>query len=368
MSFFQFSILKKSKNSNARSGIIKTPNGIIETPCFVPVATNATIKSCTSEQINEIGIDLMFCNTYHMSVYPGTDIVKNAGGLHKFMGRNKPIITDSGGFQIFSLMYGGVTEEIKSKGLKNKENTVLLLNEEGVFFRSYHDGKKIFLSPEISINFQKELGADIIIPLDELLPYHTEEEEFKNSFYRTHRWQLRSLEEHKKNIQNQAIYGVVHGGILSEYRKLSCEILSKNDFNGYAIGGSLGKSTSDVIFVLDSTVRYLSYEKPRHLLGIADLRTIEEAIKSGIDTFDSAYPTKCARHGFLFSDNGPIKIGQSKWKNFHEKISDAPYCKNYSASYLHSLYKKKEALYANLASLHNIWYLNNLCKKIRESI
>ena len=368
MNYFKFSILKKSNISNARSGIIETPHGIIETPCFVPVATNATIKSCTSEQIDEIAIDLMFCNTYHMMVYPGTKIVQNAGGLHQFMKRKNPIITDSGGFQIFSLMYGGVTEEIKSKGLKNQANTVVSLNEEGVFFRSYRDGKKIFLSPEISIQSQKELGADIIIPLDELLPYHSEEERFKNSFYRTHRWQLRSLNEHKKNIKNQAIYGVVHGGVLPEYRKLSCEILSKNDFDGFAIGGSLGININDIVLVLNSTIKYLSDEKPRHLLGIADLPTLKEAIKSGIDTFDSAYPTKCARHGLLFSDEGPIKIGQSRWQDYHEKISNAPFCKNYTAAYLHSLYKKKEALYANLASLHNIWYLNDLCKKIRESI
>lgn len=366
MSFFDFKILKD--NENGRVGIIKTPNGNIETPCFVPVATNAAMKSCTSEQIDEIGIDLMFCNTYHCMVYPGTKTIENAGGLHKYMRRKNPIITDSGGFQIFSLMYGGVTQEIKSKGLKKGENSVLSLDEKGVYFRSYRDGSKIFLSPEISVKCQKELGADIIIPLDELLPYHSDEERFKNSFYRTHRWMLRSLEEHKKNIKNQAMYAVVHGGVLPEYRKMSCEILSKNSFDGFAIGGSLGTCLNDVVNVLNWTIKNLPKEKPRHLLGIADLPTLKEAIRSGIDTFDSAYPTKCARHGMLFTDKGPIKIGQSRWKEFHEKISDAPFCKNYTAAYLHMLYKKKESIYATLASLHNIWYLNSLCKKIRENV
>lgn len=360
--FFSFEINKKE--NNFRKGIIKTPHGNIKTPSFVPVGTNACIKSCISSNIEkDIDIDLIFCNTYHLLVHPGANIVEKAGGLHNFMNRTKPIITDSGGFQVFSLMYGGVAQELKSKGLKKIENTVLKLNENGVKFRSYRNGEIIELTPETSIQAQKKLGADIIIPFDELLPFHSEEKYFKKSFHRTHRWQVRSLYEHKKNIKNQAIYAVIHGGVDPYYRKKSCDILKKHDFDGFAIGGSLGTCLKDVIEVLKNTICHLPPEKPRHLLGIADIETVKEAVKLGIDTFDSSYPTKCARHGLFFSDHGNIKIGQSKWKNFHEPISNAPICKEYKASYLHHLYKMKENTYATLASIHNIWYLNELTKK-----
>lgn len=360
-----FAILNQS--NGVRSGIIKTGLGNeIKTPCFVPVATNASIKGCDSMMIDEIDIDLMFCNTYHLMVHPGSEIVKNAGGLHKFMNRKKALITDSGGFQIFSLMYGGVGEELKSKGKKNIESTVLKSSEEGVTFRSYRDGSKIFLTPELSIKAQKDLGADIIIPLDELLPFHINDNIFKKSFYKTHRWQERSLNEHLKNKNNQAIYAVIHGGMSEEYRKKSCKILSELPFDGYGIGGSLGKCSKDVIEVLKMVVNNLPSEKPKHLLGIADLETIKEAVKYGIDTFDSAYPTKCARHGYLFSDSGPIKIMQGKWKDFHEPISNAPRCREFTAAYIHHLFKSREMVAGVLASMHNIWYLNDYFRKIRE--
>ena len=363
---FKFNINKIFSDSMLRIGEIHVSNGIIKTPSFVPVATNASIKACDSLMIDEIGIDLMFCNTYHLMVHPGTKIIKNAGGIHKFMNRKSPIITDSGGFQIFSLMYGGVAKELKSQGTKDIKNSILKINEDGVQFRSYRDGSIIDLTPEISILEQKNIGADIIIPLDELLPFNSNDDRFEKSFYRTHRWQERSLNQHLKSVNNQAIYAVIHGGLYPEYRKKSCEILSKLPFDGFAIGGSLGKCKSDVIEVLKSTISYLPPEKPRHLLGIADLETIKEAIKYGIDTFDSSYPTQCARHGMLFSDNGPIKITQGKWKNFHELISGAPRCKEFTASYIHHLFKSNEQVAGTLASMHNIWYLNKYCERLRN--
>jgi len=363
--FFSFSY--KQKN-NIRIGQIHTPHGIIETPAFVPVATNGTIKGCDSFIIEDIGTQLLFCNTYHLMIHPGADTIHNGGGIHTFMRRKSPIITDSGGFQIFSLMYGGVAQEIKSQATKKIENTVLKIHEEGVTFRSYRDGTYIYLTPESSVQAQKKIGADIIIPLDELLPYHTEKNKFTNSFYRTHRWQIRSLEEHQKNISNQSMYAVIHGGLDPIYRKKSCEILSRHAFDGFAFGGSLGKNTHDVIEVLKMTIPYLDPSKPRHLLGIADIPTIKEAIMHGIDTFDSAYPTKCARHGTLFSDEGPIKIMQSRWKQFHEPISCSPLVKEYTGAYIHHLFKSHEQLAGILASIHNIHYLNELCKKIRGQL
>lgn len=358
-----FSIIHN--NMKRRVGIIHTAHGSINTPSYVPVATNAVIKGCDSQVIDEIDIDLLFVNTYHMLVHPGDLIVKNAGGLHSFMQRKKPIITDSGGFQIFSLRYGGVAQELKSKGMKKDNNSVIKVTEEGVWFRSYRDGKLLFVSPESTIEAQKNLNSDIIIPLDELLPFHIEKKIFEKSFDKTHRWQIRSFKEHEKNKQNQLIYAVIHGSVYPEYRKKSASFLSNYDFDGFAIGGSLGKNTEDVVSVLKETIKWLPPEKPRHLLGIADLKTIEIAIKLGIDTFDSAYPTKCARHGWLFTDNGPIKILQSKWQDLHEAFSKAPRLQNYTYAYLHHLFKSHEQVAGMFASIHNIWYLNEYCKKIR---
>ena len=358
-----FSILHN--NSNNRTGTIHTTHGIINTPSYVPVATNAVIKGCDSQIIDEINIDLLFVNTYHMLIHPGDQIIKNAGGLHTFMQRKKPIITDSGGFQIFSLKYGGVAQELKSKGMKKDSNSVLKVTEEGVLFRSYRDGSLLFMTPESTIIAQKNLGSDIIIPLDELLPFHIEDKIFKKSFDKTHRWQIRSYQEHEKNKQNQLIYGVIHGSVYPEYRKKSALLLSQYNFDGFAIGGSLGKNTADVASVLQETIKWLPPEKPRHLLGIADLKTIKVALELGIDTFDSAYPTKCARHGWLFTEKGPIKILQSKWLDVHESFSQTPRLQNYTYAYLHHLFKSHEQVAGTFASIHNIWYLNEYSKKLR---
>ena len=354
------------EEKNLRVGTIVTNHGLIETPCYVPVATNGVIKTCDSGMIDEIDIDLLFVNTYHMLVHPGDEIVKNAGGIHTFMQRKKSIITDSGGFQIFSLLYGGVGQELKSKGMKKVSNSVIKLSEEGVIFRSYRNGEKICMTPESTIQAQKNINSDIIIPLDELLPFHIDFEKFKKSFEKTHRWQKRSFQEHEREKKGQLIFGVVHGSIYPDYRKKSVNYLLENDWDGFAIGGSLGKDVNDVIAILKETIRHLPPEKPRHLLGISDLKTIKAALELGIDSFDSAYATKCARHGWLFSDDGPIKITQTKWQDVHEKISKAARLKDYTAAYLHHLFKSHEQTGGMLASLHNIWYLNQFCKQLRN--
>ncbi len=239
---FGFKIVHQSKKSRARVGQIITPHGVIDTPNFVAVGTNATLKAIDNEMVHNLGLQLMFCNTYHLMLQPGTKTVAKAGGLHKFINRNAPIITDSGGFQVFSLAYGTVKDELKSKGQKKANNSVLKINEEGVTFRSYRDGSKIILTPETSIQAQKDLGADIIIPFDELPPYHMDQRQLEKSLHRTHRWEKRSLDEHLKNPQGQAMYAVVHGGINPDFRKLSCSYLGQLPFDGYAIGGSLGKT------------------------------------------------------------------------------------------------------------------------------
>lgn len=363
-----FEIVHQSTKSSARVGRIHTPHGIIETPNFVPVATNATIKGVDSVSLDAIDIQLMFCNTYHLLLHPGADVVAQGGGLHSFMQRNKPLITDSGGFQVFSLAYGGVANELKSKGTKKQDGSVLKITEEGVLFRSYRDGTPILLTPETSVQAQKKLGADIIIPLDELPPYHIEARALLRSLDRTHRWQERSLNEHKKNTLHQAMYAVVHGGVDPKLRAHSCATLGALPFDGFAIGGSLGKTRPEMVAMLGTCIPCTPDDKPRHLLGIGDLPSIEACVPLGIDTFDSSYPTKCARHGILLTERGPINITRSIWKNSQEKISSAPLCCHYTASYIHHLFKAHEMTAYTLATMHNLHFMIQLMKQYRHRI
>ena len=218
---FHFELLHTSKKSRARVGRIHTPHGVIDTPNFVAVGTNGTLKSLDNHMVSSIGLQLMFCNTYHLLLQPGTDVIAKAGGLHKFINRNLPIITDSGGFQVFSLAYGSVASELKSQGTKKHDQSVIKITEDGVLFRSYRDGQKFLLTPETSIQAQKALGADIIIPFDELPPYHISPKALEESLERTHLWEKRSLDEHLKNPNSQAMYAVIHGGIDLALRKRS---------------------------------------------------------------------------------------------------------------------------------------------------
>ena len=371
MSPFRFEILHQSRKSRARVGRIHTPHGIIDTPNFVAVGTNATLKALDTVSADALDLQLMFCNTYHLMLQPGSQVIKNAGGLHQFMSRKMPLITDSGGFQVFSLMYGGVESELKSSGQKKHDNAVLKINEDGVIFRSYRNGDKILLTPETSVQAQKDLGADIIIPLDELPPYHIDKQSLVNSLHRTHRWEKRSLDTHLANINNQAMYAVVHGGVDKTLRTLSCNYLSSLPFDGYAIGGSLGKSRDQMVEMLSYTVPMLPNDKPTHLLGIGDTPSIAPSIAHGIDTLDSSHPTKCARHGLLFTFKGPIKILHSSNRELFRPIDDSCLCftcRNYTVAYLHHLFKAREVAAHTLASIHNLHFMVQLMAQYRSSI
>ena len=371
MTYFRYELIHQSKKSRARVGKIHTPHGVIDTPNFVAVGTNGTLKGLESTTVTQLGLQLMFCNTYHLIIHPGADTVGAAGGLHRFMNRPFPIITDSGGFQIFSLAYGSVKDELKSKGQKRTTESVTKITEEGVMFRSYRDGSAIFLTPESSIQAQKKLGADIIIPLDELPPYHIDPAALRRSLERTHRWETRSLREHEKDKKQQAIYAVIHGGIDPDLRAKSCRYLSSLPFDGYAVGGSIGKNRGEMITMLDFLMPQLPPDKPNHLLGIGDLPSIEASIPLGIDTFDSSYPTRSARHGVLFTSQGPIKILQGKYKNHFQPVDPTctcPTCQNYSAGYLHHLLKVNEFTGQTLASIHNVHYMIQLMANYREKI
>ena len=367
----RFERIHTSKKSRARVGRIHTEHGVINTPSFVAVGTNGTVKALDSLTLEKLGLELMFCNTYHLLVHPGPDVVQQAGGLHKFMNRTSPIITDSGGFQVFSLAYGGVASELKSKGTTKHDGSVIKISEEGVLFRSYRDGSALMLTPEYSIQLQKALGADIIIPFDELPPYHINHEKLKKSVDRTHRWETRSLNEHLKNPLHQSMYAVIHGGIDLDLRRKSCKVLSALPFDGFAIGGSLGKNRDEMVTMLTEIMPELPEDKPNHLLGIADLESIDACVKLGVDTFDSSHPTRCARHGLLFTSEGNLKILQTGYRMVYEPIDKnctCTTCQHYTLSYIHHLFKAKEMTGLILATVHNLHFMIKLMETYRARI
>ena len=319
---------------------------------------------------------LMFCNTYHLLLQPGPDVVEAAGGLHKFMGRDltRPLITDSGGFQVFSLAFGSVANDLQSslnagnvKGSRRRSHapTLLKVNEEGVTFRSYRDGQRVTLTPESTVLHQKKLGADIIIPLDELPPYRVSQQRLRESLYLSHRWEARSLREHLKNPKQQAMYAVVHGGVDRVLRQESIDYLTSLPFEGFAMGGSFGKLGDELADIVGFIAPQLPKDRPNHLLGIADLPSIRRCVVHGVDTFDSAFPSRNGRHGSLLADDGHINIANGKWANHHEPIS--PYLP-YTAAYLHHLFKAKEPLSTILFTQHNLCYMQDFMRKMRQDI
>lgn len=402
--FFRFELLHESTKSQARVGRIHTPHGVIDTPGYVAVATNAALKGVDFRDADDdAGQQLIFANTYHLILHPGTDIIRDAGGIHQWTNRrrDRPFITDSGGFQVFSLAYGSVHEELSSQGeLKRAKrgkkaassssleepqsgNTIMgkdavKVSEEGVIFRSYRDGSKFLLTPESTVLAQKDIGADIIIPLDELPPYHIDRTVLEESVDRSHRWEARSLTQHLKNVQQQAMYCVVHGGIDRELRTKSVEYLTSLPFDGYAIGGSLGNGKQELKELLTWMMPLFDEgqrkSKPRHLLGIADEESIRNAVATGIDTLDSCYPTRIARHGTVLSkDEGrSIKVKSGKYaRQFGVKIDKdctCKTCRHYDRAYLWHLFKANEPLAVALAAQHNIHYMTDLMASIRRDI
>lgn len=368
---FHFELLHTSKLSSARVGKIHTPHGVIDTPNFVAVGTNGTLKSLDNHMVSSIGLQLMFCNTYHLLLQPGVDVIAKAGGLHRFINRNLPIITDSGGFQVFSLAYGSIASELKSQGAKKHDHSVLKITDDGVLFRSYRDGQKFLLTPETSVQAQKALGADIIIPFDELPPYHISPQALELSLERTHAWEKRSLDEHLKNPNSQAMYAVIHGGVDPVLRKRSIDYLTTLPFNGFAIGGSVGKTKQEMIELLSFTMPRLPKDSPNHLLGIGDLLSLEHCIPLGIDTFDSSYPTKAARHGVAFTKNGSLKISKGCYKTSLTPIEEGcqcPTCQHFHLGYLHHLFKANELTALSLTSVHNLYFMVQLMAAYRERI
>ena len=384
MNNFDWKIIKESTLSRARSGTISTPHGKINTPAFIFCGTKAALKSINVDEAEKCGTQIILSNTYHLMLQPGSEIIANHGGLHKFMNWKGPMLTDSGGFQIFSLGHGSVSDEIKGRNLKNNRSKSLLkISEDGALFKSYIDGSNHLLTPEKSIEIQRNIGADLILVFDECTPFHVDKKYTADSMLRSHRWSQRSI----KNFQTssvfkscfgsaglQALYGIIQGGIYYDLRDESIEFNLKNpNFFGLAIGGSLGSSKEQMYEIVEYTSTKLENNKPVHLLGIGDPLDIWNLVKFGIDTFDCVSPTRLARHGsaLMRTKNGRLNVKNSNHREDLLPIDEncnCITCRNYSKSYLHHLFKSDEMLGFQLISIHNIYFMNNLMDYIRKAI
>jgi queuine tRNA-ribosyltransferase len=374
-----FSFTVTATSGKARCGLITTPHGVLETPAFIFCATKAAIKGVGPTQMKEEGSSIILANTYHLMLQPGAEIVQKLGGLHKMMGWNGPMLTDSGGYQIFSLGHGSVASEIKGKRMGSRPKTLLNINEEGARFRSYIDGSCHLLTPEKSIQIQKALGADLIVVLDECTPFHVDKDYTAKSMRMSHRWAVRSFEEFRRtNDHKQALYGIIQGGVYEDLRKEGAEFVNSQPFFAHAIGGSLGASKDQMHEIVGTTMNILSPQRPVHLLGIGGVSDIFNGVAYGIDSFDCVHPTRLARHGGALvpaklglSDKEHINIKNSRFKGDNEPIDHecgCSTCRSFSRGYLHHLFKAEELLGLQALTVHNVHFMNRLMVAIRLAI
>lgn len=379
----KFNIKKKLDGTLARAGVLETPHGKIETPAFVTVGTKATVKALTPEQVSDLGAQVVLANTYHLYLQPGDEIIKKAGGLHKFMNWHGPTMTDSGGFQAFSLgvAFGSGVSKVATADKKNVTRcgeegegigcSMAKIDEDGVTFKSHIDGSEHKFTPEKSIQIQHNIGADMIFAFDECTSPQADYDYQREAMDRTHRWAERSLKEHKKLNKDEKIslLGIVQGGRFEDLRKESAEVISKMDFDGFGIGGSFNKE--DMNTAVGWVNKILPEDKPRHLLGIGEPEDLFGGIENGVDLFDCVAPTRIARNGTLHTQDGKINILNAKFKDDIEPIDngcECYTCKNYTRAYLSHLFRAKEIQANTLASIHNLYFIVNLVKKIRQSI
>ncbi|MEK6844070.1 MAG: tRNA guanosine(34) transglycosylase Tgt [Nanoarchaeota archaeon] len=387
MADFSFEILAKEKNSRARAALIKTRNGVIETPYLIPVATEGSIRGLTPNHLRELGVQCILANTYHLHLRPGDELVKKVGGLHSFTKFSGPIVTDSGGFQAFSLGLGkehgaskiGFFPGNKRINDKNKEKKLAVVTDQGVKFRSIYDGSSHFIGPKESMEIQANLGADIIMAFDECTSPFSDYEYTKMANERTHKWAIESLEHHDKN---QALYGIIQGGYFEDLRKESTQYIKSLPFEGIAIGGSLGKNKEDMHKILDWITPQLDEERPRHMLGIGYINDIFECVERGIDSFDCVSLTREARNGRLYvhpesggnlENKFSINIRNACYASDFspiDKLCRCPTCKDYNRAELRHLnnVREKNLSYYSLATIHNLYFMLNLMKEIRENI
>ncbi|MCR4430779.1 MAG: tRNA guanosine(34) transglycosylase Tgt [Tepidanaerobacteraceae bacterium] len=348
----KFKIITKTKDSRARSGLLQTRHGAFETPVFMPVGTQATVKTMTPEELEQIGAKIILSNTYHLYLRPGHKVVEEAGGLHKFMNWKGSILTDSGGYQVFSL---GELREIK---------------EEGVTFRSHLNGSLHFIGPETSIEIQNALGADIIMCFDECIQYPATYDYVKNSVDRTSRWAERCKKAHAN--PEQTLFGIVQGGVYKDLREISVKDLISLDFDGYSIGGlSVGEPKEKMYEVLDYTVPILPEDKPRYLMGVGSPDAIFEGVLRGVDMFDCVLPTRIARNGTVFTRKGKLVVRNAAYARDFSPLDsecDCYVCRNYTRAYIRHLINAREVLGIRLTTMHNLYFLLNLMREIRLAI
>lgn len=388
MSSFGFEIEDKSRECGARIGRITTPHGVIMTPAFVPVGTKATVKSLTPQDLKKAGVQIFFGNTYHLHLAPGEKIIKRFGGLAKFMAWKGPVMTDSGGFQVFSLAKSKLRGD-QSLEFENQSDLVKI-TDSGVIFKSIIDGSRHDFTPEKSIQIQMDLGADIILAFDQCSPYPASYQEAKKALARTHSWLIKCLnyyQEVRKKSKSfyQALYGIVQGGVFEDLRKESAKFISEQSLKkqgilGIAIGGvAVGETKQEMRNILDWTIPFLPEDKPRHLLGMGEVDDIFEIVEAGIDTFDCVVPTRLGRTGFVFvsppegnlKNRFRIDIQKNIWKDSRillDKNCGCYVCKNFTRGYLQHLFRSRELLSYRLATYHNLYFINHLVDLIRDAI
>ncbi len=349
---FQFEVLKICKQTGARLGVLHTPHGDVHTPIYMPVGTAATVKAMTPREMEEIGTQILLSNTYHLHLRPGEELVREAGGLHKFMAWNRPILTDSGGFQVFSLA-----------GIRK-------IKEEGVTFQSHLDGSRRFISPEVSMDIQHALGADIIMAFDVCTAYPCDHETARAAMERTHRWAARCQRHHTDG--DQALFGIVQGAFYEDLRIESAKALADLDFIGYGIGGlSVGEPKPVMYGMLEALMPHMPVGKPRYLMGVGSPDCLIEGTLRGVDMFDCVLATRIARNGTCFTKNGRVVIKNAQYaRDFGplDEDCDCYTCRNFSRAYLRHLFKAQEITGARLASIHNLRFLLRLMEKVRQAI
>ncbi len=347
-----FCLLKTDSGGTARAGELVTNHGIISTPVFLPVGSGAVVKTLTPDDVKTLGFKMVLANTYHLYLRPGVDLVERSGGLHKFMAWDGAILTDSGGYQVFSL------------------SPLVKVSDEGVKFRSHIDGSEHFLTPELAVEYQEKLGADVIMVLDECSAYGDSFQKVKSAMERTHRWAERCKQAHRR--PDQQLFAIVQGGTYSELRKQSVEFLTSLDFPGYAIGGlSVGEPKETMYAITQETASLLPADKPRYLMGVGSPEDLVEGVAWGIDMFDCALPTRVARNGALFTGRGRKNIRNAVFSQMDMPIDpdcDCYTCRTFSAAYLHHLFKAEELLVYRLATIHNLRFISNLMAKMRNAI
>ena len=371
---FSFETLHRDSKSAARVAKLTTPHGTIETPNYIFCGTKASIKNLAPSQMKEAGTDIILANTYHLMIQPGAETVQKMGGLHRFMNWDGPMLTDSGGFQVFSMGHGSCADEIKGRNKKSKDN-LLKITEEGAEFRAYTDGHKMLLNPEISMDIQRKLGADLIVQMDECTAYQVTKDYTAKSMEMSMRWGDRSLEAFEKSHDGtQALYGVVQGGVYEELRIESASYVADRPFFGTAIGGCLGGTDQEMYGILEWCQSHNHPDRPIHFLGIGRIKDVFSGVRYGIDTFDCVMPTRIARHGMALMKGRKderINLVNAKYKEDPEPLDPTlgiAASSEYSKAYIHHLLKAGEMLAFQILTQHNVAVINRLMREVREAI